>query len=173
MSSSLPAIKHKSSKFVANNSSKTTATSSSRNSLIGGLNMSNEILINNGNEVPISVKYLDSVYEGLGTSKSSSKPNGVVKAFAANTYQGIVRDYNEDRVSIVLNIAKPDFFKGHWPRCCFFAIYDGHGRRVCAEFLRDNLHTYIIMDTKFPESPKEALMNGAISYTYCEINPKE
>jgi hypothetical protein len=160
LSSSLPAIKHKSSKFVTNNSSKTTVTASSGNSLISGLNMSNEILTNNSNEVPINVKYLDSVYEGLGTSKSSSKSNGVVKAYAANTYQGIVRDYNEDRVSIVLNIAKPDFFKGHWPRCCFFAIYDGHGGRGCAEFLRDNLHTYIIMDAKFPDSPKEALING-------------
>jgi len=35
------------------------------------------------------------------------KENGVVKSYAANTNQGIIRDYNEDRVSIVLNIQKP------------------------------------------------------------------
>ena len=40
-------------------------------------------------------------------TKYSVKENGVVKAYAANTNQGIVRDYNEDRVSIVLNIQKP------------------------------------------------------------------
>lgn len=37
-------------------------------------------------------------------TKYSMKENGVVKAYAANTNQGIIRDYNEDRVSIVLNI---------------------------------------------------------------------
>ena len=38
------------------------------------------------------------------STKYSVKENGVVKAYAANTNQGIVRDYNEDRVSIVLNM---------------------------------------------------------------------
>ena len=41
------------------------------------------------------------------STKFSVKENGVVKAYAANTNQGIVRDYNEDRVSIVLNMQKP------------------------------------------------------------------
>ena len=26
----------------------------------------------------------------------------------------------------------------------FFAIYDGHGGSACADFLRDNLHQYVI-----------------------------
>jgi len=40
-------------------------------------------------------------------TKCSTKENGVIKAYAANTNQGIIREYNEDRVSIVLNIQKP------------------------------------------------------------------
>ena len=40
-------------------------------------------------------------------TKCSSGRNGIIKAYAANTNQGIVRDYNEDRVSIILNIVKP------------------------------------------------------------------
>lgn len=40
----------------------------------------------------------------------------------------MVRNYNEDRVSIILNIIQPKFKKlDIWPRCSFFAIYDGHG----------------------------------------------
>ena len=39
--------------------------------------------------------------------RQSEKNCGLVEAFAANTNQGIVRNYNEDRVSIILNVNKP------------------------------------------------------------------
>lgn len=83
-------------------------------------------------------------------TKCSSTRNGIVKAYAANTNQGIVRDYNEDRVSIILNIVKPQSRRKviaakrleheNWPNCSFFGVYDGHGGAACADFLRDNLH---------------------------------
>ena len=61
-------------------------------------------------------------------AKYASKKNGVVVTYSANTHQGMVRNYNEDRVSIILNIIKPKFKTiDYWPRCSFFAIYDGHG----------------------------------------------
>ena len=89
------------------------------------------------------------------STKYSVKENGVVKAYAANTNQGIVRDYNEDRVSIVLNMQKPPQKKcDRWPKCSFFAIFDGHGGHTCADFLRDNLHQFIIRDTEFPQNPR-------------------
>jgi protein phosphatase 2C family protein 2/3 len=37
-----------------------------------------------------------------------NKKNGYVKSYSANTFHGLVRNYNEDRVSIILNITKPD-----------------------------------------------------------------
>ena len=40
-------------------------------------------------------------------TKCSVRRNGEVIAYAANTNQGIIRNYNEDRVSIILNIVKP------------------------------------------------------------------
>ena len=74
-------------------------------------------------------------------AKFASKKNGVVVTYAANTHQGMVRNYNEDRVSIILNIIKPKFKQiDYWPRCSFFAIYDGHGGAACADYLRDQLH---------------------------------
>lgn len=61
-------------------------------------------------------------------AKFASKKNGIVVTYAANTHQGMVRNYNEDRVSIILNIIQPKFKKVEvWPRSSFFAIYDGHG----------------------------------------------
>ena len=43
----------------------------------------------------------------MDETKTSGKRNGLVRAYAANTYRGLVRNYNEDRVAIVLNITQP------------------------------------------------------------------
>lgn len=52
-----------------------------------------------------------------------------------------MRSYNEDRVSIILNIMKPASRASEaWPKCSFFGVYDGHGGVNCADYLRDNLH---------------------------------
>lgn len=94
-------------------------------------------------------------------TKCSIRKNGVISGYAANTNQGIIRDYNEDRVSIILNIMKPPSKKcDNWPKCAFFGVFDGHGGYSCADFLRDNLHQFIIRDPEFPENPKQAIING-------------
>ena len=84
-------------------------------------------------------------------SKSSNRENGVVKAYAVNTHQGTSRNYNEDRVNITLNIRK------HGLKAQFFAIYDGHGGNMCCEYLKDNLHEYLIASESFPVDPARAL----------------
>ena len=98
------------------------------------------------------------------STKLSTKKNGLIKSYAANTNQGILRDYNEDRVSIILNLAKPENkkTKNSWPKISFFGVFDGHGGVSCADFLRDNLHNFIVKDKNFPESPKIAIYNGFI-----------
>lgn len=57
------------------------------------------------------------------------------------------RDYNEDRVSIVLGVAEPRGRNrtGQWPTVSFFGVFDGHGGAGCADYLRDNLHTFVII----------------------------
>jgi serine/threonine protein phosphatase PrpC len=47
------------------------------------------------------------------------------KSLVRNAY----RNYNEDRVSIVLNIQKPADKQDciYWPKIAFFGIFDGHG----------------------------------------------
>ncbi|KAL4479202.1 hypothetical protein ABPG72_011414 [Tetrahymena utriculariae] len=100
----------------------------------------------------------------IDKSKISTKQIGVVHAYGANTHQGLIRGYNEDRVSIILNMVKPQE-KSHvadWPNISFFAIYDGHGGAQCADFLRDQLHFYIIKDEEFPKNPQRAIHNGFV-----------
>ena len=84
-----------------------------------------------------------------------------MRAYAANTNQGLVRGYNEDRVSIILNIVKPEHRQHEqWPKCSFFGVYDGHGGHLCAEFLRDNLHHFVVREDSFPWNPEVALAKG-------------
>ena len=110
----------------------------------------------------MSLDPFDLVLPNQEPTKYSSKSNGIIQAYAANTNQGIIRDYNEDRVSIILNIVRP---RGKervkkWPKCSFFAVYDGHGGNACADFLKDNLHQFIIRQECFPENPVEAIRRG-------------
>jgi protein phosphatase 2C family protein 2/3 len=92
-------------------------------------------------------------------TRHSEKSHGIVKGFAVSTNQGLVRNYNEDRVSIVLNILRPSTKdpNEYWPNCSIFGVFDGHGGAKCAEFLRNNLHHYIIKSRYFPWNPTEAL----------------
>lgn len=101
-------------------------------------------LIKDQNYLPITKDVLKKSFEKYESARHSAKSLAIVKSFAANTHQGTVRKYNEDRVSIILNIVKPNTYKGtYWPSCSFFAVFDGHGGPKCADFLKDNLHNYV------------------------------
>lgn len=107
-------------------------------------------------------KQLDGVFmPNYSEPKCSMRSFGAIKGYSANTNQGITRDYNEDRVSIILNLAKPKHREHeHWPNCSFFAVYDGHGGSFCSDFLRDNLHKLVLESKHFPWNPREALFEG-------------
>jgi protein phosphatase 2C family protein 2/3 len=62
-----------------------------------------------------------------------------------NTYTGTIRDYNEDRVSIIVNVIKPPSRSNEtWPKISYFAIFDGHGGNGCANYMKANLHHYVM-----------------------------
>lgn len=100
------------------------------------------------NSSPKASKYV------LDPSKVSSKENGNIKAYAVNSNQGISRKYNEDRVSIILNIMK------NGVKASYFAIYDGHGGANCCDFLTQNLHQFVFNSKYFPTHPRQALIEG-------------
>ncbi len=94
-------------------------------------------------------------------AKHSTKPLSIINAFAANSTQGLVRSYNEDRVSILINVLPdPNRASIAWPKCYLFAVYDGHGGSNCADFLRDNLHKEILQSEHFPGNPKIAMQSA-------------
>ena len=92
----------------------------------------------------ISHKTILNPYRFYDEAKFSAKSYGSVVSYGVNTNQGIVRNYNEDRVSIILSVIKPPSRKNEeWPKVSFFGIFDGHGGTKCSDFLKENLHHYV------------------------------
>lgn len=113
-----------------------------------------------GEKCELDLEILQIPFNNFDQSKISSKSMGVIRSYGANTYQGLVRNYNEDRVSIIINMNKPLSYKNYWPKTSLFGIYDGHGGAKCADFLRDYLHKYIFNDPNYPDNICEAIKNG-------------
>ena len=99
-----------------------------------------------------TAELIESCYE---LTKSNEKSKGIVEAFGICTTQGILRNYNEDRVSVILNVMKHSEASGEdnntskentIPNSSYFSLFDGHGGNKCANFLRENLHQYILND---------------------------
>jgi len=59
----------------------------------------------------------------LDPPRSSTSSFNFIKSYSVNTCKGLVRPYNEDRVSIILNMIKPEDKKcRRWPVCSFFGV---------------------------------------------------
>ena len=93
-----------------------------------------------------SIKKMEVQLPPFDGPKTVVKDFDRISAFSVNTHQGTVRAYNEDRVSILLNAQQryENLVNSQVRSCSMFAIYDGHGGSECCNFLKDNLHAYIL-----------------------------
>ena len=109
----------------------------------------------------LSIKNLEYKFPGYKQVKySHNEINEYIKCFAANTYKGLTKKHNTDKVSIILKISKPKNFKGTWPSTSFIGLYNGKYGQECCNFLRDKLHKIIIKNKNFPKDPKTAILQG-------------
>ena len=79
------------------------------------------------------------------------------RAYAARTNNGLFRNYNEDRVSIIQKIFIET--SQSFPTS-FFALFDGHSGVKCADYLRDNMHQIITKQHAYKKDKKKALLDG-------------
>ena len=98
---------------------------------------------------------------------STEKSKGVVEAFGICTTQGIVKNYNEDGVSIIMNVLQEDKNSAHSTykqksNFSYFSVFDGHGGNACVNYLKDNLHYKILNDSLFPSRCDQAIFNGVL-----------
>ena len=136
-------------------------------------------LIGKNSNKPININMLSEPVPKLNSGKISSKSFGVITSYVANTHQGTVRNYNEDRVSIIINMNKLPNYKSSipWTKISYFAIFVGHAGNKCAEYLRENLLLRLICSNKyFPENISEEIKycfekaNEYIFYNFAMIN---
>ena len=116
------------------------------------------------NKRDINLDILDVPFDNFFPGKVSKKGYGPIKVYAANTNQGIARNYNEDRVSIIINLNKSISNKckekKNWPKASYFSIFDGHGGNKCADFLKNNLLSLICENKFYPDDIENAIKFG-------------
>jgi serine/threonine protein phosphatase PrpC len=79
-------------------------------------------------------------------------------SYSYNTYEGKVRNYNEDKIQIKIDLKIPNNEKNIiWPPIHYFAIFDGHGGNKCSDFLKENFHKLLIENKNFPRKPIKSL----------------
>ena len=95
-------------------------------------------------------------------AKYSDKSFDLISAYGANTYKGIIRSYNEDRISVIVNAKynNQKMKKFNSPKVSYFGVYDGHAGNKCCDFLKNNLHNYIFKSEFFPDYPEKAIEQG-------------
>ena len=99
----------------------------------------------------LSLNLLSKKYDNYELPKFSNKQVGPLKSFSYNSYQGLYKDYNEDKIMICATIKKPSSSKMKtWPKISYFAIFDGHGGEECSEFLKNNFLNYLVENKNFP-----------------------
>ena len=113
---------------------------------------------------PIDIEIMNVKMHNFIPGRISSKSFGLINSYAANTNQGIDRNYNDDRVKIMINMNRPNNYmkKTPWPLISFFGIFDGHNGDHCAEFLRQNLLQYIYTNPNFPKNIEKSLKEAFI-----------
>lgn len=98
--------------------------------------------------------------------------NSIVEAFGMCSTMGISRNYNEDKTSIILDIIRKNNLATDKENLetdddkessgAYFSIFDGHGGHKCANYLKENLHNYIINDSNFFTNCEQAMKNGIL-----------
>ena len=129
-------------------------------------NIQSQLIYNqneNNNSQIILEDILRDAYAFYQPAKHSENIFDKIISYGVNTYKGRIRQYNEDRVTILINSSlNKNIIKdiSNFPKISLFSIYDGHGGNKCCEFLKTNLHHYIFDSEFFPKNPIKAIEQG-------------
>ena len=120
-------------------------------------------------EISLS-EILNENYSNYQRAKHSENSFDKIISYGVNTYRGVIRNYNEDRVTILINalINKGNYNTKNYLKnlkISYFSIYDGHAGNKCCDFLKKHLHHYIFESEFFPLNPIKALEDG---FNICE-----
>ena len=107
----------------------------------------------------LSVSALSDIkYRAYPTAKHSIEALGIISGFGVNSYNGKVKNFNEDRIKVVAShICQSKKNPNIQHNVSYFAIFDGHGGNKCSEFLKKTFFDYLISSPFFPDEPIRAI----------------
>ena len=109
----------------------------------------------------LNIKILTRIFDNYINAEFSTKSINKIKSYASNSYIGMFKDYNEDRIDLVEIIEQPENKKNiFWPKMSYFAVFDGHCGQSCSNFLKNNLLDFIINTPDFPTDIKKSIICG-------------
>ena len=109
-------------------------------------------------QIHLSSELLNKDYTFYEKASFSNKSIGSLKSYGYNTFHGLFKEINEDKIIVINQIKKPASSKMKtWPKISYFGIFDGHGGEGCSEFLKNNLLNYLIDNKNFPFDIKTSL----------------
>ena len=108
----------------------------------------------------LTLDILKKEYENYPNGEYSKNKLNYIKSYSYNSYHGLVKKENEDRIFVSTLVKKPHNKKNqNWPKISFFAIFDGHGGETCSSYLKHNFLNFLIEDKNFPNDIKESILN--------------
>ena len=100
----------------------------------------------------------DLPYQKYPQAKHSNESSENFSGFGVNSYNGKVKNYNEDRIKVVTQEvmqSKKDPNKTF--NISYFSIFDGHSGKKCSDFLKKRFFEFLIKSTFFPDEPLRAI----------------
>lgn len=153
-----PASQH--SKQVVTQSSTVQKRSLSEKQQVGNRGGRSEALMNNSKSLIRLLMSHAKFLPELENPRVITKQYRLISAFAVTTHRGIVRNYNEDRVSVLLNVQQNLLKDGQTvvgESYSLFSLFDGHGGYGCCNYLKDNLHNKLLDSWDFHSAPPQGL----------------
>ena len=81
--------------------------------------------------------------------------------FGINSYNGKVKNYNEDRLRVIAShLSQSKKYPNKVYHMSYFAIFDGHKGKKCSEFLKKKFFEYLVSSPFFPDEPLKAIIEA-------------
>ena len=98
-------------------------------------------------------------YKDFPVAEYSSSPVLNISGYGANSYNGISKKYNEDKVKVIYNHQKNFEINGklYNTHISYFGVFDGHGGEKCSDFLLKHLHNILFSQPEFPQNIIESV----------------
>ena len=93
-----------------------------------------------------------------------------ISGYAANSYNGKIKSYNEDKYTAILPKEGENVINGTPTKSfvSYFGLFDGHGGDKCSIFLKNKMHDLLLKSKSFPSDPilsiKEAFKNAEMQF---------